>query len=129
MKLEQAPTPSPEEQAYIEEDRTLSDAELIKEGAKYKINEKGEKRLELTAEQIDKIKDTNKLTPENVDEKYRKGEKIRVNVKRTSGKMEEDWIVTRIKDGEATVIKYEKNKMLRKIVSLEELKEWNRQYD
>ena len=46
---------SPEEMAQIERDRTLSDAERLKEGAKYKINETGNKRLDLTNEQIKKF--------------------------------------------------------------------------
>lgn len=43
--------PTPEEQAKIEKERTISDAELLKSGAEYVVNEEGEKRLEVTEEQ------------------------------------------------------------------------------
>lgn len=43
----------PEEQAKIEKERSLSDANLLKGGAEYKIDEKGEKILIPTDEQIE----------------------------------------------------------------------------
>ena len=46
-----AKQPSAEEMAKIEKARTISDAELLKGGAEYKINESGEKRLEATVGQ------------------------------------------------------------------------------
>lgn len=42
-KFEQPKQYTPEEIAEIEKSRTVSDAELLKEGAEYEINEKGEK--------------------------------------------------------------------------------------
>jgi hypothetical protein len=39
---------TPEEQAKIEKERTISDAELLKGGAEYVVDDKGEKRLEVT---------------------------------------------------------------------------------
>lgn len=48
--------PSPEEMVKIEKERVLSDAEFLKGGAEYKFNEKGEKRLEVTEEQIEKAR-------------------------------------------------------------------------
>ena len=39
---------TPEEISEIEMERTLSDAELLKEGAKYRVDEQGRKNLELT---------------------------------------------------------------------------------
>lgn len=47
---------SNEEIAEIEKSRTLSDAELLKDGAEYKINDEGEKRLEISNEQLESIK-------------------------------------------------------------------------
>lgn len=48
--------------AEIEKSRTISDSELLKGGAEYKINEKGEKiMLEATPEQIKSIKDAKEL--------------------------------------------------------------------
>ncbi len=58
MSRETGPKYTPQKQAEIEKSRTLSDAELLKEGAEYNVNERGEKRLELTKEQIQKIKNT-----------------------------------------------------------------------
>ena len=55
-KFETPKQPSPEEMAKIEKERALSDAELLKGGAEYKIDEKENKRLDPTAEQIVKIK-------------------------------------------------------------------------
>jgi len=49
--------PSPEEMAKNEKERTLSDAELLKGGAEYKIEEDFIKRLEATPEQIKKAKE------------------------------------------------------------------------
>ncbi len=54
MKFEQPPAPSPEEMAKIAKERALSDAELLKGGAEYKFDEKGEKHLEVTDEQVAK---------------------------------------------------------------------------
>jgi len=48
--------PTSEEQAKIEEMRTMEDAKLIMEGAEYSIDKDKEKRLVLTAEQIAKKK-------------------------------------------------------------------------
>mgnify|MGYP001559555202 CR=1 FL=1 len=56
MKFEQPPMPSPEEMAKIEKERALSDAELLKGGAEYKFNEKGEKRLDATDEQLEEAR-------------------------------------------------------------------------
>jgi len=47
---------SPEEMAEIEKERTLSDAELLKEGAEYKFDESGQKRFELTEEQVERAR-------------------------------------------------------------------------
>ena len=46
---------APEQQAEIERERTYSDAKLLKEGGKYVI-EAGEKRLELTGQQVEAIR-------------------------------------------------------------------------
>ncbi|MBT9144063.1 MAG: hypothetical protein DDT29_02477 [Dehalococcoidia bacterium] len=57
LKFEQPPMPSPEEMAKIEKQRTLSDTELLKVGADYKFDEKDEKRLDVTNEQIEKARE------------------------------------------------------------------------
>lgn len=51
--------PSPEEQAELEKSRTISDADLLKGGAEYKVDESGEKRLEVTKDQIDSLEKIN----------------------------------------------------------------------
>ena len=43
--------PTPEEMAEINKERTLSDAELIKDGAEYRSNKEGKAFLDLTEEQ------------------------------------------------------------------------------
>lgn len=49
---------SPEKVAHTQKERTLSDAELLKGGAEYKLDEKGENiMLEATEEQKDKAKE------------------------------------------------------------------------
>ena len=52
MGIETPKQPTPEEQAKIEAERTLSDTELIKDGAEYVVDEEtGEKRLKVTGYQ------------------------------------------------------------------------------
>lgn len=53
MSFEQPKMPSSEKMAEIKKERTLSDAELLKEGAEYKFNEDDQKILELTEGQIE----------------------------------------------------------------------------
>ena len=48
--------PSSEEMAKNLRERTLSDAELLERGAQYKVDEKGNARLEVTAEQVEQAK-------------------------------------------------------------------------
>lgn len=48
--------PTPEEMAKIEKSRTISDAELLKEGAEYTVDDGDKKRLELTEKQKREIK-------------------------------------------------------------------------
>jgi len=48
--------PSPDEQAEIEKSRAISDAELLKGGAKYEIKEAGEKTLSPTVEQTEEMR-------------------------------------------------------------------------
>ena len=45
-----------EEIAEMERSRTVSDAELLKNGAEYKVDDRDEKRLEVTDKQIQEIK-------------------------------------------------------------------------
>lgn len=47
--------PTPGEQAKIEKERTISDAELLKGGAEYVVDENGEKILSVTIEQCDSL--------------------------------------------------------------------------
>lgn len=65
MKFEQPPMPSPEEMAKIEKERILSDAELLKGGADYKFDEKGQKRLDVTDEQIEEAREEMKTALQN----------------------------------------------------------------
>ena len=46
---------TPEEIADLEKSRTISDTELLKDGAKYEIDEEGNKHLSATDEQIKSI--------------------------------------------------------------------------
>src|SRR3989344_3910617 len=48
--------PTKEIQAEIEKERTISDAELLESGAEYKIDENGNKILDLTDKQIEQAK-------------------------------------------------------------------------
>lgn len=72
--------PTPEEQAKTEKERTLSDADLLKKGAEYVVDELGEKRLEVTGQQIADLKRTGKK-PDQVesldfDIKYPNGDSL-----------------------------------------------------
>ncbi len=51
MGIGEPKMPTPEEMADTQKQRTLSDAELIKDGAEYKFNKKGKSTLEFTEEQ------------------------------------------------------------------------------
>ena len=57
--MEKFKTPTPEEIAKIQDERTKSDAELIQGGARHKADENGNVGLELTKDQIVKIKSEN----------------------------------------------------------------------
>ncbi|HEC30727.1 MAG TPA: hypothetical protein ENI66_01795 [Candidatus Yonathbacteria bacterium] len=58
MSVENPNQPTAEEQANIETERTLSDAELIKGGAEYKVDEEtSEKRLEVANEQVESARE------------------------------------------------------------------------
>ena len=103
---------------------------------------KPEEKLEGKEGEEKGIKDEDiiqKLTPENVKAAenikaaYKKGKFIEVKVRRSSGEIEDGWVISKInpKTGEATVLKFtsEKGKdrsFVDKIVTLEELKEWNK---
>jgi len=144
MKFEQSPTPSPEEMAKIEKERALSDAEILKGDAEYKFSEKGKKRLEATDEQIEEAKREmdrdleskteqakieQKLNPQNVEFALKIGKPVEVKVKRTSGKVENDWIVVGIVDKGKGALVFKNvgvgKKILKKVVPLEKLKQWN----
>lgn len=49
--------PTPEEMAQLEKSRTISDANLLKDGAEYEFNEKGEKVLKITETQQEELHD------------------------------------------------------------------------
>jgi hypothetical protein len=83
--------PTPEEIAKIEKNRTISDAELLKEGAEWEIDDSGEKKaLNITKKQEKKI--CEEMSRTNRDQKHyekikkmiendgiRKGDSIRIN--------------------------------------------------
>lgn len=50
---EGTPKYTPEQIAELEKSRTISDAELLKGGAEYVVDEKEEKRLEITKKQLE----------------------------------------------------------------------------
>ncbi len=112
--------------------------ESIKE-KKDKREESEEKEKEGEKEGIKDEDIIQKLTPENikaaenVKAAYKKGKFIEVKIKRPSGEIEDGWVISNInpKTGEATVLKFtsEKGKdrsFVDEIVTLEELKEWNK---
>ena len=68
-----------------------------------------------------------KLSPESVSNAIKEGRFLDVKVKRSSGEMEDGWIVTGTNGENAAVAKIlEDESILRKTVPLEELKEWNK---
>jgi hypothetical protein len=58
---------TPEEQAKLEKSRALSDAELLKGGAEYVVDENGEKRLEVTKDQPYELRKRKKLEEASVE--------------------------------------------------------------
>ena len=56
MNLEKPEQPTPEKRAEVEATRTLSDAELIKSGAQYVFDKDNDGRLEVTGDQVEKIR-------------------------------------------------------------------------
>ena len=95
---------------------------------------KSEKEQPIQIEDItDEFTPENVKVAENVKAAYEKGKFIEVKVKGSSGKIENDWVISKInpKTGEATVLKFtseegENRSFEDKIVTLEELKEWNK---
>jgi len=81
MNPEREPQPqilSPEEIKKTEKSRELSDAELIKGGAKWETNEKGEKTLKITEEQrtaLEKREMEEKKLKEEIDKEMEEKEK------------------------------------------------------
>ncbi len=109
--------------------------ELIKD----EIEESEKKKKEGAEKEIKNENIIQKLIPENIKAAanfkaaHEKGKFIEVKVKISSGKIEDGWVISNInpKTGEATVLKFtsEKEKdrpFIDKIVTLEELKEWNK---
>jgi len=104
--------------------------ELIKE----KKEEPKEKKKEGEKEKIKEEDIIQKLTPENVKVACKKGKPIELKVKITSGEIEDGWVVKSInpETGIAIVLKFTEKKgkassFIRKDISIEELKEWNKQ--
>ena len=52
------PKYTPEQIAELEKSRTISDAELLKGGAEYVVDEKEEKRLGITKKQLEEKRQT-----------------------------------------------------------------------
>ncbi len=70
-----------------------------------------------------------KLTPKNIENSFKIGKPIEVRVQRSSGEIEEGWIVVGSNDKDAVVTKTsEGGETLRKVIPLEELKELNKEY-
>ena len=104
------------------------------EGEKSEVNEEEGKKEKIKDEDI-----IQKLTPENIKAAanfkaaYEKGKFVEVKVKISPEEIEEGWVISNInpKTGEATVLKSTSGKgknrsFIDKIVTLEELKEWNK---
>lgn len=79
-KMEQPKQYTPEEIAELEKSRTISDAELLKDGAEYKVDEKGEKMLVIDKEHTirsehDKMFNAEMVKPfvSGIEEFFRKG--------------------------------------------------------
>lgn len=78
MSIEKSNLPTPEEQAELEKTRAISDAELLREGAEYKIDEEtGEKQLIASDKNIEDIK-----TQKSHDEQIELEEKQKEETKR-----------------------------------------------
>ena len=124
MSLEKPSMPSPEEQAKIEKERTLSDADFLQEGAEYKIDEKGGKRLEITAEQVASRRIIRKSSGEKLNTPDFRG--MRIIIERSSGEREDDWVIDHAEDDEVVVRKREKSgQLLEKTIPLKTLRKWN----
>ncbi len=68
-----------------------------------------------------------KISLKNITKAMKEGKPMEVEVKRTSGKIEEGWLVTNIiNDGDAVVIKEVDGRLLKKLIPLEELRKLNR---
>jgi hypothetical protein len=67
-KIESVPSLLPKEMAAMQKERKILEAGLLEGGAKYIINEKGEKQLILTPEQIQKSQDEMERALENTEE-------------------------------------------------------------
>ena len=116
-----------EESIKEKKDKREESEEKEKEGEKEGIKDK---------DIIQKLTPENIKAAENVKAAYKKGKFIEVKIKRPSGEIEDGWVISNInpKTGEATVLKFtsEKEKegkdrsFVDKIVTLEELKEWNK---
>lgn len=61
MPIGEPTMPTPEEQAKLEKSRTISDAELLKDGAWYVINEDGEKILKVNDYQIAELAEKERI--------------------------------------------------------------------
>src|SRR3989344_5223073 len=70
MNPEKPNQPTPEEIAEMEKSRTISDAELLEDGAEYVVDEEGEKILHTTDEQKKKLHGIIEFSPKK--EKYYK---------------------------------------------------------
>jgi len=130
-----------ERERIEEEYKTSSEKkEPTEEKPEEKIEEKEKKVEQPILKQPAHRKDiTEELTPknvkaaENVKAAYKRGKFIEVKIKKSSGEIEDGWVINNInpKTQEVTVLKSTSGKgkdksFVEKIVTLEELKEWNK---
>jgi hypothetical protein len=95
MSVQSASKPSADEQVAFEKSRTLEDAELLRGGAEYSIDEKGHKRLAPTKDQVLFIHDAGpKIENFDLD-----GKKFEVERLELGGKTDEQYKADLKKEG------------------------------
>ena len=84
---------TPEEIAQLEKSRTISDAKLLKDGAEYSVNEKGDKAIILTEEQKKALHDSMEFSPKRMEiySKYIDKKEVEDYLTALDSEKEVDW--------------------------------------